>query len=269
MSEDRATQLDISRTLEAAKAAARTAGNYLSLKLGTAKVEHQKSPNDDLLDTDLEAEQLILNMLHEQTPHVGALSEEAGYQGQPGLCWIIDPLDGSANFQRGNPVFGVSIALVHNQSSLGGVIYLPIKDEMFVAIAGQGAYLNNNPITVSHITAINEATAHAGDFTKEGDAKLSNKRLKALLKLGGKTKRLRMLGSAVTDLAYVACGRADVLINHAPDIWDIAAGTLLVQEAGGQVTSKHDENGDLLYIFSNKLLHQTVEGLLFEQELSS
>ncbi len=84
MPEDRATQLDISRILEAAKVAARTAGTYLSLKLGTAKVEHQKSPNDDVLDTDLEAEQLILNILHEQTPHIAALS--SAHMGQ----WSVE-----------------------------------------------------------------------------------------------------------------------------------------------------------------------------------
>ncbi len=258
MKETITVERDLSRIIQIAEAAARQAGAYLLEKLGSAKVEYQKSLRDDLLDADLEAERLILTKLREESPDMGILSEEAGHEGNHDHYWIVDPLDGSANFQHGSPLFAVAIALVINRTTRGGIIYLPTRDEMFMAIQGQGAYVNGIRISVSEIATLGEAIVHVGDFAKEGHPKIIQKRLKDVSRL----TRIRMIGTAATDLAYVACGRADLLVNHAKHAWDIEAGKLLVLEAGGKVTTKKYTDGHTLSIYSNRAIHQAAEDLL-------
>jgi myo-inositol-1(or 4)-monophosphatase len=247
--------------LKIAETAAHKAGDYLLNKIGKAKVKHQKSALDDLLDADLEAEQILLTELREETPHMGILSEEIGHQGRQDHYWIIDPLDGSANFQHGNPAFAVAIALVIDQTTQGSVILLPASHETFTAIHKQGAYLNGTPITVSDIAALDKAVVHIGDPQKEGNLQITNERLKDLLTIAPKTRRIRMIGSAATDLAYVASGRAEALINYAKSLWDIEAGKLLLIEAGGKVTTKQRDNGEILSIYSNGYIHQAINDL--------
>lgn len=261
MTEELNDPTDFPRILEIAQATARLAGDYLLQKLGSAHVTSQKSLRDDLLDVDIEAERLILTKLQEETPHFGILSEEAGHRGNTDYYWIIDPLDGSANFQHGSPFFAVPIAFVTQQAARAGIIYLPTANEMFVAAQNQGAYLNGKSIHVSAITTLSEAIAHIGDFTKGDNTEIIPERLKELSKLAMHTRRVRMIGTAATDLAYVACGRADILINHADHPWDIEAGKLLLQEAGGKATSKLYHDDAPLAIYSNGILHQTVEHL--------
>lgn len=255
-------QADLPGMIEIAEAAARKAGDYLLKKLGTAKVAYQKSPLDDLLDADLEAESLILTKLHEESPEMGILSEESGHEGTDTHYWLVDPLDGSANFQHGSPLFAISIALVSNQTTKGGIIYLPTRDEMFTAIQGQGAFLNGTRISVSSIEALSEAIVHVGDFAKDNDAQMTHKSLEYVSKLATRVRRIRMIGTAATDLAYVACGRADVLINHATHPWDIEAGKLLVVEAGGKASTRRSQRDTTLSIYSNGVIHQITENLL-------
>jgi myo-inositol-1(or 4)-monophosphatase len=255
--------LNLPETLKIAKAAVYKAGNYLVQNLGQAQVANQKSSRDDLLDADLEAENIILTILRKETPELGILSEEAGFEGNRSQYWIIDPLDGSANFQHGNPTFAIAIALVVEQTTTGSIIYLPTNDEMFVAIHNQGAYLNKTPISVSKTTRLDNAIVHVGDIMKEGNPKLTQDRIEDLSKLLMQSKRVRMIGTAAADLAYVACGRADLLVNHSSNPWDIEAGKLLLLEAGGKVITKLSKNNEGLSIYSNKFLHQEVENLLF------
>jgi myo-inositol-1(or 4)-monophosphatase len=252
---------DLPRILEIAQATARLAGDYLLQKRGSVHIISHKSTRDDVLDADVEAERLILAALQEETPTFGTLSEETGQRGNTDHYWIIDPLDGSTNFQHGSPLFAVSIAFATQQGTGVGVIYLPTADEMFVASQHQGAYLNGKPIHVSPVSVLNEAIAHIGDFTKADDIAIIPERLKELSKLAMQARRVRMIGTAATDLAYVACGRADILINHADHLWDIEAGKLLLQEAGGKATSKLYPEDAPLAIYTNGILHQTVEHL--------
>ncbi|HLG61375.1 MAG TPA: inositol monophosphatase family protein [Ktedonosporobacter sp.] len=256
------TTVDIPAIVKIAEGAAREAGAYLLQKLGAAKVEHRKSLRDDVLDADLQAEQLIVTRLRKELPHIGMLSEESGQEGEYDHYWIIDPLDGSANFQHGSPLFGIAIALVTQQTPHIGVIYLPTRDEMFLAIQGQGAYLNNTRITVSEVAMLNEAIIHVGDFTKEGNLEIINEGLEDFSKLAKHTQRVRMIGTAAADLAYVACGRADALINYATTPWDIEAGKLLLLEAGGTVSTIQRPAVKPLSIYSNKHLHHIVKRLL-------
>jgi myo-inositol-1(or 4)-monophosphatase len=251
--------------LKQAEEAARTAGTYLLQKLGSARVTAHKSARDDLLDADLEAERLLLTRLRQVAPSLGMLSEESGREGSENRYWIVDPLDGSTNFQHGSPLFAIAIALVAQQVTLGGLIYVPAANELFTAIQGQGAYLNGTRIHVSQTATLEAAIVHVGDLTKEDNPQTLQEGLKEISQLTRQARRIRMLGSAAIDLAYTACGRADVLINHAQSPWDIEAGKLLLLEAGGTVTTKPSQNHSHLHIYSNRVIHQAVEELLSSQ----
>jgi myo-inositol-1(or 4)-monophosphatase len=248
--------------LKQAEGAARAAGIYLLQKLGSARVTAHKSARDDLLDTDLEAERILLTRLSNANSSLGILSEEAGRQGNENQYWIVDPLDGSANFQHGSPLFAIAIALVAQQTTLGGLIYVPVANELFTAIQGQGAYLNGTRIHVSQTATLEAAIVHVGDLTKEDNPQMLQEGLKEISQLTRQARRIRMLGSAAIDLAYTACGRADALINHAQSPWDIEAGKLLLLEAGGTVTTKSSQNHTPLHIYSNSIIHQAVDELL-------
>lgn len=252
---------EIPALLKIAETAAHKAGDYLLHKIGKAKVKNQKSTLDDLLDADLEAEHILLTELRKATPHLGILSEEIGHEGRQDQYWIVDPLDGSANFQHGNPTFAIAIALVIDQTTQGSVIFLPASYETFTAIQHQGAYLNSTPIKVSDIAKLDKAIVHIGDAQKEGKLHITEARLKDILTIAPKTRRIRMIGTAATDLAYVASGRAEALINYAKSPWDIEAGKLLLQEAGGKVTTEHNDNGEIRSVYSNGYIHQEISDL--------
>lgn len=249
------------RILEIAEAAARAAGTYLLQKLGSARVASQKALNDDLLDADLEAERLLFTHLQKETPGLGILSEEQASQETGKHYWIVDPLDGSANFQHGSPLFAIAIALVLDQITRGSAIYLPAQDEMFTAIQHQGAFLNGKRISVSSTRTVEQTIAHIGDFSKGNNIQQIYERVKDTQLLIAHTRRVRMIGTAAMDLAYLACGRADVLVNYATDPWDIEAGKLLLLEAGGQVSTRRYPDR-VMAIYSNGIVHQDVENLL-------
>jgi myo-inositol-1(or 4)-monophosphatase len=250
------------KILKIGETATHLAGAYLRQKLGRAKVESQKAIRDDLLDADLGAEDIILTHLRQQTPELGILSEETAPQADHTNYWIVDPLDGSANFQHGNPLFAVAIALVLNQVTVGSIIHLPMSNETFTATIGQGAFLNGKPIHVSSVSTLGKAIAHIGDFAKGNDHQATRERIDDTLALATSVYRVRMIGSAATDLAYLACGRADLLVNHATSPWDIEAGRLLLEEAGGKATTKELKERTI-HIYSNRSIHREVEDLVY------
>lgn len=255
---------NLSDMLKIAEIATREAGVYLLQKLGSAKIEYQKALHDDLLDADLEAERIILSKLQKETPDIGILSEEAEQKAVHKNYWIVDPLDGSANFQHGSSLFGVAIALVMNEITRGGVIYLPAQNEMFTALKGRGAFLNGKPIHVSNTTTLEKSIVHVGDFAKGHDTAAIYNQVKDITELATRIYRMRMIGTAATDLTYVACGRADLLVNHATTSWDVEAGKLIVLEAGGKATTRRI-NKRTLAIYSNGIVHREAEDLLFSQ----
>src|SRR6266487_1151744 len=170
MTNDYIDQDTLLTALETAMAASREAGEYLKGKRGKIEVIRKKARRDDLLDADLGAEQIIIKRLQGMFPDHEILSEETeGEYIDTPYRWVVDPLDGSANFQHGSPVFAVSISLLINKKTTVGVVYLPMFDEMFTAIRGQGAYLNGNPIHVSDITDLDAAMIYVGDFAKDGN----------------------------------------------------------------------------------------------------
>lgn len=195
---------------------------------------HAKSTNDFVSEIDLQAEQSIISTIKKAYPSHGILAEESGEQSGDECQWIIDPLDGTTNYLHGIPQFSVSIAMSENNKLQLAVVYDPLKEELFCASRGEGATLNNRRIRVSKQRDLTGSLLGTGlpyRTDQELDAYLAT--LKAILE---KTSGIRRAGSAALDLAYVAAGRFDGFWEFGLNKWDIAAGVLLIQEAGGLVS---------------------------------
>lgn len=252
-------------TLDIARAAALKAGKFLNMKLGNVRKLQRKSRYDYLLDADLDAEKIIVTELRDSFPTYDILSEETKVESFHSThCWVVDPLDGSFNFQHGNPAFGISISLLINKVTTVSVIYLPRLDEMFTAVLGSGAQLNGHSIHVSSTMDLEDASIHVGDFSKDGNHLDNLERLNDIAHLANSVGRVRMIGTAATDLAYIACGRADALVVHNALPWDIEVGCLLVTEAGGAFSRFEDEGGNSLAVCSNTHIHQALIDVINE-----
>ena len=209
-----------------------------------------KGPGDFVTASDKKVEKILIDELQKARPNYSILSEEIGkINNDESFKWIIDPIDGTANFLHGIPHFAISIGLEHDGEIICGIIYDPIKDEMFVAEKGNGSYLNNQRIRVSSRSKLENCII----FT--GGPKIGVKNRELFLKeynnVSSKVPTsIRKLGSASLDMAYVAAGRCDGFWQRDLSHWDIAAGIILVKEAGGFVT---DFNGGDKFI-ENKTL---------------
>ena len=221
--------------LNIAVSAARKAGSFISRALervDTLQVD-SKGYNDFVSEVDRRAEQEIIQIIHKAYPHHAILAEESGEHGDNDAVWIIDPLDGTTNFLHGFPQFAVSIALRHNGRMEVGVIYDPMRDELFTAVRGSGAQLNDRRIRVSKAKGLDGTLIGTGFPFRDQtyiDAYLGM--FKTLLP---RAAGIRRAGSAALDLAYVAAGRLDGFWEIGLKPWDMAAGILLIQEAGGVV----------------------------------
>ncbi len=204
-----------------------------------------KGPGDFVSRADMKAEQVIREELTEARPNYGWLGEESEEVkgADPTRRWIVDPLDGTANFLHGVPHWAVSIALEHKGEIVAGVIYDAAKDEMFVAEKGAGAYLNDRRIRVSGRREMIEMVVCAG-MVPTGGRDLA-RGLRELATMIPRVSGYRRSGSAALDLAYVAAGRFDGFWQHGLKPWDMAAGILMVREAGGFV-GPFDEGADIL-----------------------
>jgi myo-inositol-1(or 4)-monophosphatase len=215
--------------------AARAAGNVLLRnmhKLDALNVV-QKERMDYASDVDEKAEQVIVKELRRATPDYAILGEETGSSGKGPFTWVIDPLDGTSNYLHGFPHYCVSIALVEHGEPTHGVIFDPLRNELFTASRGSGATLNDKRIRVAERRDLNGAMLITGFPPRE--RKFASAQLKCLDALLLEAEDVRRTGSAALDLAYVACGRADAYFESGVKPWDIAAGVLLVREAGGKV----------------------------------
>ncbi|MEM1287033.1 MAG: inositol monophosphatase family protein [Pseudomonadota bacterium] len=198
-------------------------------KLQVAK----KGPSDFVSDADKRAEKTIYGVLSEARPDWGFVGEEGGaiVGKDPQHRWIVDPLDGTTNFLHSFPQFAVSIALERDSELVAGLIYNPISDEMFTAEKGRGAYLNDTRLRVAARRRLSETVILNGfPHLGRGDHGLF---LREAAHLMGRVSGMRRMGAAALDLAYVAAGRADGFWERGLQAWDIAAGILLVKEAGG------------------------------------
>ena len=196
-----------------------------------------KGLNNVVSYVDKETEKQLVDKLNRLMPEAGFITEEGttGQEADPSaLNWIIDPLDGTANFMHNLPVFSVSIGLAQGKTPIAGVIYDPNRNECFSAWQGGGAYCNGSKLTVSPATQLGESLIATGFPYYQFDQ--MQKYLHILERLMQQTHGLRRMGSAAIDLAYVACGRFEAFYEYNLNSWDMAAGVLLVREAGGVVT---------------------------------
>ena len=226
----------IERALRAARQAAAEAGRLMRSGLDRDHQVQHKSRFDLVTEVDEQCETAILAVLRDALPEATILAEESASGADPDapLLWIVDPLDGTTNYAHGFPFFCCSLALkVEGRTELG-LVYDPVRDERFEAIRGQGASLNDRPIRVSRTAALSEALLATGFPADRCDQPLTNLDRHAALTM--RTRGVRRAGSAALDLSYVACGRLDGYWEHRIFAWDVAAGGLLVQEAGGRVT---------------------------------
>jgi myo-inositol-1(or 4)-monophosphatase len=201
-----------------------------------------KGPGDFVTVSDKKVEKILIEELQKARPNYSILSEEIGkISNDDSFKWIIDPIDGTANFLHGIPHFAISIGLENEGEIICGIIYDPIKDEMFVAEKGNGSYLNNQRIRVSSRSKLKDCIIFTGGPKKESkDRELS---LKEYNNFSSKILiPIRKLGSASLDMAYVAAGRCDGFWQRNLNYWDIAAGIILIKESGGFVTDFHGKN---------------------------
>ena len=224
--------------LNVAVKAARAAGsliNRASLDLDLLKVS-TKSPNDFVTEVDQKAEEVIIETLLGAYPGHGILAEESGSEfgaRDSEYVWIIDPLDGTTNFIHGLPVYCVSIALAVRGKVEQAVVYDPTRNDLFTATKGRGAYLNDRRIRVSKRTQLKESLISTGFPFRQGDN--FNQYLQMMGDVMQRTAGLRRPGAAALDLAYVAAGYTEGFFELGLQPWDVAAGSLLVTEAGGLV----------------------------------
>lgn len=230
-------------TLNIAIKAARRAAtviNRASTQLDLLTVQ-SKSPNDFVTEVDHAAEKAIIDVLRDAFPGHGILAEESGETGpESEFNWIIDPLDGTTNFIHGFPQYAVSIAQTKNGVLEHAVVYDPVSNELFTASRGSGAFLNDRRIRVSRRTRLNEALLGTGFPFRQFDN--VDAYLGMFRELTQKTAGIRRPGAASLDLAYVAAGRLDGFWEMGLSPWDMAAGVLLIQEAGGLVSDLSGES---------------------------
>jgi myo-inositol-1(or 4)-monophosphatase len=217
----------------AARCAGRTIVSALD-RLDQIKIS-EKEHNDFVTEIDKKAEMQIIDTIKRAYPHHAILGEESGFSaGTQDYCWIIDPLDGTSNFIHGIPHFAVSIAVKKGNDILAGVIFDPVKNELFTAARGEGARLDQRRIRVNATRKLSDALLATGfPFRKK---ELLPPFLKTFEAIFSKCSGMRRAGAAALDLAYTAAGRLDGFWEASLGLWDIAAGVLLVQEAGGICT---------------------------------
>lgn len=208
-----------------------------------------KGLNDLVSYVDKGAEKIIVEDLKELVPEAGFIVEENSIDGRAEYNWIVDPLDGTTNFIHGVPCYAVSIALEHNGEIILGVVYEVSRNECFTAVrGGKGAYLNNNPIRVSETPTLFKSLIATG-FPIYNFERLDNY-LTTLKFLMQHTHGVRRIGAASVDMCYLACGRVDAFFEYNLNSWDVAAASLIIEEAGGTVT---DFKGGGNFLFGKEI----------------
>ena len=204
-----------------------------------------KGDRDPVTETDLAIERAMRDSLHRTTPEAGFLGEETGGS-TDGLAWVLDPIDGTANFTHGVPLTAVSLALLDHGEPVIGLIATQVEGVRYAAVRGQGATRGGDPIRASACTQLRSAMIAMGDYATGPEAAARNEtRLRITAVLAARAQRVRMLGSAAVDLAWVAAGKLDASVMLSNKPWDTAAGVLLAREAGARVTDLDGRNHEL------------------------
>ena len=254
--------------LEFAIQTARAAGGLLAERFGRKIEITNKSEIDLVTESDLASESLIIDRIKTYYPAHSILAEESGASNpqdrdsQSDWRWVIDPLDGTTNYAHGYPCFCVSIALEHNGKLQIGVVYDPVRDEMFAAERGQGASLNGRRISVSQTASLGRALLCTG-FPY--DVRQRNEFARHFASFIMHAQGVRRDGAAALDLAYVAAGRFDGFWEEGLKPWDVAAGALIIEEAGGRLSNYLGEPLDIFtppVVASNGLIHEAMMQVL-------
>ena len=224
----------LNTAVKAARKGGDTALRYLN-RIGDIEVR-SKARNEFVTQVDHAAEAAIIDSIRERYPHHGILAEESGHHPGDEGTWIIDPLDGTTNYIHGFPVFSVSIAVKVRDQIEAGVVYDPCRQELFTATRGGGAQLDGRRIRVSAWQGLDGALIGTG-FPYRSNTEWLPKYMPMLQAVMENTAGVRRPGSAALDLSYVAAGRLDGFWEFGLSSWDIAAGTLMIREAGGMVAS--------------------------------
>lgn len=249
--------------LEIAIQAARAAGHILVERLPARREVRVKGLRDIVTDADLAAEEAVVQTIRAHFPDHALLTEEGGESdGGAPYVWVVDPLDGTTNYSRRFPTFSVSIGLLHQGQLTAGVVYDPLREHLFAVERGRGASLNGEPLRVSQVDLVGDAVVSLDWSRSQANRREIVARLGRIAPACG---TVRGMGSAALGLCYVAAGWTDAYFNVGMKPWDMAAGLLLIQEAGGRVTDIEGrpwqpwiEN----VLVSNGQLHQTLLDLM-------
>ena len=229
-----------------------------------------KGPGDFVSSADKRTEKIIIEELQKAHPEYGIITEESGIINKSNTKnrWIIDPIDGTMNFLNGIPQFAISIGYEENNEIKCGVIFNPIMNEMFCAEKGNGAYLNNSRIRVSKIKKIKDAMLVTGG--PKQTSKIKDKIFSEYIKVSNNVSNVRKFGSAALDMAYVACGRFDGYWQRELNYWDIAAGIIILKEAGGFIDF-FDEGDEVSLkkniLASNSNIHEELNDLILKKNI--
>jgi len=252
--------------LETAIEAARQVGRILLEEFGRPQEISFKGLRDIVTGTDLAAQAKAIEIIRSQFPDHDIWAEEVGQtpDGASDYCWIVDPLDGTTNYARGFPCFSVSIALSYRGELILGVVYDPLRDQLFRAQRGQGAYLNDDGIEVSAAARLIDAVIGL-DWAREQELRCQTAQL--VVEAAPRIGTLRSAGSAALGLCFVAAGWTDAYVHLSLNPWDVAAASVIIQEAGGAVSDLAGlpwlpKPGGCLA--SNGLIHQAMLALLTE-----
>ncbi len=259
----------MSQRLETAKRAARAAGRVLRKKFNAAREIRAKGKRDIVTDADYAAERVVREILLHHFSHDDFLSEEDDAVTRQALwaqadesdarpLWVVDPLDGTTNYAHRLPSFAISIALYREGQVQLGVVYDPLRDELFSAERGKSAYLNGHRIKVSE-TRHFDAAVIGTEWARA--PKWRDRTARTLAKMVARATTARSTGSAALSVCYVAAARLDAYFHFSLSPWDVAAAALIVEEAGGRVTTPANEPWDVhskAYVVSNGHLHSAV-----------
>jgi len=250
------------KILEVGFEAAKKSGEFLMSKYGKIKKISSKERKDILTEVDLGSEKIILDIIKNKFSNHNILSEEIGEikNSDSEYLWIIDPLDATVNYTAGLPLFSVSIGLVKNKIPFFGIVYAPYLNELFYAIKGQKAFLNNSKIAVSKNKNLSESVINIGLSAHYNDDQIK-KTWSICNKITPKLRGIRAFESGALTSAYVACGRLDGKISIKTDPFGNAASTIIIEEAGGKVTDSDNRSWStemIDMICSNGIIHQDI-----------
>ena len=239
-----------------ARAAALRAGEMLMERFSEVKTVSYKGRGNIVTDVDMAVEKEVLSLLRREYPDFNALGEEsAGVPADAGYVWIVDPLDGTRNYASGIPFFSTVVGLARDGEVLVGVNYDPVRDEMFEAQRGRGAFLNGQRMAVSDKSAISDCIIGM-DLSYNNEGAVNG--LDVIRSIWPGMQTSRIMGSAALGISYAAAGRTDLYFHHQLEPWDQVAGILLVEEAGGIITDRAGKRAGLYsdgLIATNATLH--------------